>query len=127
MNHTKQLASFTIFEDMDGYWFVPSKDEADPATVAKPTEAVTYTTKIAACRAALEIAVKNGATELHLFGMGSTTSIKKRGQEERNHTFHLFGIYPLTHSALCTSQTNGREQNSLNHDAHTSRTSAQRV
>ncbi|MFZ7320993.1 hypothetical protein ACLS0R_07515 [Comamonas jiangduensis] len=96
MNHTKQLASFTIFEDMDGYWFVPSKDEADPATVAKPTEAVTYTTKIAACRAALEIAVKNGATELHLFGMGSTTSIKKEAKQN--------GITPFIYLASIRSR-----------------------
>lgn len=82
MNPTKQRASFTIFEDVDGYWFVPSKNEADPATVCKPTEAVTYQTKIAACRAALEIAVMDGATELHLFGMGSTTSIKKEAKQK---------------------------------------------
>ncbi len=81
MTHKNQRASFTIFEDVDGYWFVQSKNEADPKTVRKTTEAVTYTTKIAACRAALEIAVMDGATELHLFGMGSTTSIKKEAKQ----------------------------------------------
>ena len=81
MSEEEQRASFTIFEDADGYWFVPSKSEADPATVSKPSEP-SYTTKIAACRAALEIAVIAGATELHLFGMGSTTTIKKEAQQK---------------------------------------------
>jgi len=75
----EERASFTIFEDFDGYWFVSSASEADPATVSKPTEA-TYTTKIAACRAALAKAVIANATELHLYGMGSTTSIKKEAK-----------------------------------------------
>ena len=80
MSQEEQRASFTIFEDVDGYWFVPSENEADPATVSKPSEP-SYTTKIAACRAALEIAVLEGATELHLFGMGSTTTIKKDAKQ----------------------------------------------
>ena len=81
MSQEKRRASFTIFEDADGYWFVPSEGEADPTTVSKPGEPV-YTTKIAACRAALAIAVAAGATELHLFGMGSTTTIKKDAKQK---------------------------------------------
>jgi hypothetical protein len=79
MHEEGKRASFTVFEDADGYWFVPSKNEADPATVTKPNM-VSYRTKIAACRAALEIAVIAEAKELHLFGMGSTTTIKKEAQ-----------------------------------------------
>lgn len=69
-------AEFTVFEDAPGYWFVPLAVEA--AAIAAPGKhrRVAYPTKIAACRAALAEAVTEGATELHLHGMGSTTSIK---------------------------------------------------
>lgn len=96
MNPKEQRATFTIFEDADGYWFVPSKNEADPATVKMSTPAVTYPTKIAACRAALEIAVMDGATELHLFGMGSTTSIKKEAKQK--------GVTPFVYWASIRSR-----------------------
>lgn len=81
MREEDKRASFTIFEDADGYWFVPSKNEADPATVTKPSTE-SYRTKIAACRAVLEIAVAAEAEELHLFGMGSTTTIKKEAAQK---------------------------------------------
>ena len=81
MSQDQQRASFTIFEDVDGYWFVQAESEADPATVSKPSGPA-YQTKIAACRAALAIAVAAGATELHLFGMGSTTTIKKDAKQK---------------------------------------------
>lgn len=92
----EQRASFTIFEDADGYWFVPSSNEADPAMVKKPAPAVTYPTKIAACRAALEIAALDGATELHLFGIGSTASIKKEAKQK--------GITPFVYLASIRSR-----------------------
>lgn len=81
MSQELQRASFTIFEDADGYWFVQSKNEADPATASKPKEPA-YQTKIAACRAALEVGLLDSATELHLFGMGSTTTIKKEAKQK---------------------------------------------
>ena len=59
---------------------------ADPATVSKPSEP-SYTTKIAACRAALEIAFLEGASEIHLFGMGSTTTIKKDAKQKGMKSF----------------------------------------
>ncbi|MEQ6436243.1 hypothetical protein V8Z74_14610 [Comamonas sp. w2-DMI] len=77
---TEHRASFTIFEDADGYWFVPSEREADPKTVTRPSGPA-YTTKIAACRAALAMAADAGATELHLYGMGSTTTINKEAKQ----------------------------------------------
>ena len=81
MSQDQQRASFTIFEDVDGYWFVQAESEADPATVSKPSGPA-YQTKIAAFRAALEIALIDGATEHHLFGMGSTTTIKKEAKQK---------------------------------------------
>ena len=81
MTKTELRASFTVFEDADGYWFFPSQSEADPAEAIKPSGPL-YTTKIAACRAALSQAVAAGATELHLFGMGSTTTIKKDAKRQ---------------------------------------------
>ena len=85
MSQDQQRASFTIFEDVDGYWFVQAEsfraNEADPSTVSKPS-GPPYQTKIAACRAALEIALISGATELHLLGMGSTTTIKKEAKQK---------------------------------------------
>ncbi len=88
MTQVAPRASFTIFEDADGYWFVPSEGEADPTTVSKPSGPA-YTTKIAACRAALAIAAVAGATELHLYGVGSTTTIKKDAKQH--------GIKPLVY------------------------------
>lgn len=70
-------AEFTVFEDAPGYWFVPTTDEA--AAISEPSRfrQDVFPTKIAACRGALAQAVGSGATELHLHGMGATTSIKK--------------------------------------------------
>lgn len=86
MSPEQKRASFTIFEDVDGYWFVAAESEQDPATAIKPSVPA-YQTKIAACRAALEIAVHVGATELHLYGMGSTTTIKKDAKQKGVKTF----------------------------------------
>ncbi|MGP1691900.1 MAG: hypothetical protein ACTS6O_05270 [Giesbergeria sp.] len=69
-------AEYTVFEDAVGYWFVPRAAEAAAiaAPVAHRKEA--HPTKIAACRAALADALTQGATELHLHGMGATLGIK---------------------------------------------------
>lgn len=86
---------FTVFEDKDGYWFARSAKEADPKTVQRPATPP-YTTKISACKAALDIAVSEGATELHLFGMGSTTTIKKLVKQK--------GLTPYIYLASIRSQ-----------------------
>jgi hypothetical protein len=70
-------AEFTVFEDADGYWFVPHCEEN--AAIADPSSyrVSVHATKIAACRMALLQAIETGATELHLHGFGSTTGIKR--------------------------------------------------
>lgn len=70
-------AEFTVFEDADGYWFVPRSEEN--AAIADPSSyrVSVHSTKIAACRVALLQAIDTGATELHLHGFGSTTGIKR--------------------------------------------------
>lgn len=70
-------AEFTVFEDAPGYWFVPHEIEADAMAVPARHRGVVHPTKIAACRAALAQALNDDATELHLHGMGATTSIKR--------------------------------------------------
>lgn len=73
-DHMKAI--FTVFEDAPGYWFVPHAAEADAISSPARHRKEVHPTKISACRAALAQAVIDGATELHLHGMGSTTSIK---------------------------------------------------
>lgn len=72
-------AEFTILMDHDGYWLAEKSQAA--AIMASPEQyranAIKTSTKIAACRLALEKAVSIGATELHLDGVGATTGVKK--------------------------------------------------
>ncbi|PZQ73093.1 MAG: hypothetical protein DI563_15985 [Variovorax paradoxus] len=70
-------AEFVIFEDTPGYWFVPYAIESDARATPERYRGTVYSTKIAACRAALAQAVAQGASELHLHGFGATTTIKK--------------------------------------------------
>mgnify|MGYP001561839587 CR=1 FL=1 len=70
-------AEFVIFEDTPGYWFVPYAIESDARATPERHRGTVYSTKIAACRAALAQAVAQGASELHLHGFGATTTIKK--------------------------------------------------
>lgn len=70
-------AEFTIFEDSSGYWGVAHALEAAAIAMPEKHRASVYPTKIGACRHALELALQYGATELHLHGMGATTSIKR--------------------------------------------------
>lgn len=72
-----ERAEFTVFEDSDGFWFVPRAKEA--AALANPAAARTmlHPTKIAACRAALKVAIDDQAQELHLHGVGAVTGIKR--------------------------------------------------
>lgn len=70
-------AVLTVFEDAFGYWFVPYEIEADAIAAPAQHRSIVHPTKIAACRAALAHAVNVGATELHLHGIGATTSIKR--------------------------------------------------
>lgn len=106
MTKRPHKASFTIFEDADGYWFVPSEEEANPKLVSKPSGPA-YTSKIAACRAALANAVEAGAVELHLHGCGATTSIKKEAKQQ--------GIKPFVYWPSITSRIAPyRTQSNLN-------------
>lgn len=82
-------AIFTIFEDATGYWFVPYEQEAAAKASPDKYRRDVYQTKIAACRATLALAKEAGATELHLHGFGSTTSIKKEAAAQ--------GIKPLVY------------------------------
>lgn len=75
-------AVFTVFEDAPGYWFVPYEVEADAIALPAKYRGVVHPTKIAACRAALAQALNDGAKELHLHGMGATTSIKREATEK---------------------------------------------
>lgn len=76
-------AEFTILMDHDGYWLA-EKSQAD-AIIASPdryrANAIKASTKIAACRMALEKAISIGATELHLHGVGATTGVKKEARK----------------------------------------------
>lgn len=73
----KVKAEFTIFEDSSGYWGVEHALEAAAIAAPEKHRASVYPTKIGACRHALKLALHDGATELHLHGMGATTSIKR--------------------------------------------------
>lgn len=73
---------YTVFEDAPGYWFVPAEDEDAAIAAPERFRQAAFSTKIAACRAALEQAVAVGATELHLYGMGATTGIKKEARSK---------------------------------------------
>lgn len=73
----RKAAQFTIFEDSMGYWCVPHDQEAAAISTPESFRKVVHRTKIAACRQALELALREGATELHLHGMGATTGIKR--------------------------------------------------
>ncbi len=60
-----------------GYWCVPHDQEAAAISTPENFRKVVHRTKIAVCRQALEMALRDGATELHLHGMGATTGIKR--------------------------------------------------
>lgn len=77
-----ERAEFTVFEDSDGFWFVPRAQEA--AAIANPAAAKTqiHSSKIAACRAALKVAIDDQAQELHLHGVGAVTGIKREASAQ---------------------------------------------
>lgn len=89
-------AEFTVFEDAPGYWVVPH--EMETAAIAAPARHRTavHSTKVAACRAALTQAINDGATELHLHGMGTTTSIKREASAK--------GIKPFIYHPSITTK-----------------------
>lgn len=89
-------AEFTVFEDKDGYWFVPHAMES--AAIAAPAQhrGEVHPTKISACRAALAQAIADGANELHLHGFGATTSIKKEAMAQ--------GVKPLVYILSITTK-----------------------
>ena len=74
-------AEFTVCEDDPGYWFVPHAQAAAALADPRMFRGEMFPTKIAACRAALSVAIASGACELHLHGAGSTTTIKKEAKE----------------------------------------------
>lgn len=67
---------FTVFEDTPGYWIGPYKQEAAAISAPAAFRGQMHSTKISACREALAVALSRGATELHLHGVGATTTIK---------------------------------------------------
>ncbi|MDC8756941.1 hypothetical protein [Janthinobacterium fluminis] len=77
---------FTLLLDHDGYWLV---DAAQAAQIIEQPEqfrngSIKHPTKIAACRLAIEKAAALGATELHIYGQGTTAAakeIRKRGMK----------------------------------------------
>lgn len=73
-------AEFTIFQEGVGYWYVPKSAEA--AAISEPARhrGTIFPTKISACRMALNEADAGGAKELHLYGFGATTGIKKEAK-----------------------------------------------
>jgi hypothetical protein len=93
-------AEYTMFKDHSGYWFWPKLQEAD--VIACPDNyriaAKIVKTKIEACRLALDDAKSQGATEIHLHGLGSTTSIKRDAK--------ALGIKPFVyHPSIATDLT----------------------
>lgn len=93
-------AEFTVFRDFDGYWLVDSevaaKVEANPEFYR--FGAVKVSTKIAACRLALSKAVEIGADELHIYGVGGTTSVSNEARQ--------VGIKPfIYHPSITTDLT----------------------
>ncbi len=79
-------AEFTLLLDHDGYWLVDASEAAE--IIAAPekyrTGAVKHATKIAACRLAIEKASAMGATEVHIYGQGTTAAakeIRRRGMK----------------------------------------------
>lgn len=69
-------AVFTVFEDAPGYWIGPYEHEAAAIRTPEAFRGQVHSTKISACREALAVALSRGATELHLHGVGATTTIK---------------------------------------------------
>lgn len=92
----RKAAKFTIFEDSMGYWCVPHDQEAAAISTPEHFRKVVHRTKIAACRQALEMALRDGATELHLHGMGATTGIKREAIAK--------GIKPFIYFASVTTK-----------------------
>jgi hypothetical protein len=93
-------AEFTVFRDFDGYWLVDKefalKVEANPELYR--LGALKFPTKIAACRLALSKAVEIGADELHIYGVGGTTSVSKEARK--------VGIKPFVyHPSIMTDLT----------------------
>lgn len=81
MNLSSSIA-FTIFEDAPGYWFVLKEIETAAALSPETHRKECFKSKIAACRAALAVAVSLGAKELHLHGVGSTITIKRESKKK---------------------------------------------
>lgn len=79
MDHDLKM-SFTIFEDRDGYWMVPSEKEKLAIEMPSIYRGEVFKTKISACRKALSTAIFSGAKELHLHGFGSTANIKRESK-----------------------------------------------
>ena len=67
---------FTVFEDTPGYWIGPYEEEAAAIGAPAAFRGRVHSTKISACREALAVALSRGASELHLHGVGATTTIK---------------------------------------------------
>lgn len=89
-------SEFTIFEDAPGYWYVPRSLEKDAIRNPDAYRTEVHPTKISACRAALEKAVQLGATELHLHGFGSTTTIRREALAK--------GIKPFVYHVSITTR-----------------------
>jgi len=71
-------AAYTIFMDHDGYW-IAARCSAAAIMIAPERHrsgAMKAGSKIGACRLALEMALRAGATELHLDGVGVTVAIR---------------------------------------------------
>lgn len=81
---------FTIFQEGAGYWYVRRSDQT--AAISKPAlyRGKVFPTKIAACRTALNEAEACGAKELHLYGFGATTGIKKEAKAKGIKPFIYF-------------------------------------
>lgn len=84
-------AEFTVFEEDGLFWHVPKAEENAAMATPDAFRKNPHKTKIAACRSALTEAVAMGATELHLYGFGSTTSIKR---EAKSHSIKVIVYYP---------------------------------
>lgn len=89
-------AEYTVFEDEPGYWFVQRADEVSAIGEPARYRREVFSTKIAACRAALDEAVAAGASELHLHGFGATTGIKKEVRAK--------GLKPFIYFASITTK-----------------------
>jgi len=76
-------AEYTVFKDQAGFWYGLKSQERD--IIAYPDKyrsmAQIVRTRLEACRLALSDAKNKGATEIHLYGKGATTTIKRDAKE----------------------------------------------